>query len=129
MHLLPHHEAEGFFQRQVTVLNVFTQGIVDQGLIVAPAGSIDLAAKPGQDIVVDADGNTGLSGRRRVKCSTFSPAESVCSFTGWAVLYREVRRAHSQVARVTHGVTLRCYGHSCHGFTAVHFIFHDGANE
>jgi hypothetical protein len=61
-------------------MNVFTQSIVDQGLVVAPAGGVNLVTKPGQDVVVDANGDAGLSRRRRVKCSPFTLAEVLFLF-------------------------------------------------
>ena len=58
---LAKHAAQGALERLVGAPHVFAQGSIDQGLVVAAASVMHAALEPGDDVIVQADGNALLA--------------------------------------------------------------------
>jgi hypothetical protein len=63
--------SERFLEYAVLNLDVFSQGVIDQGLIAPSTGTMDLLPEPVQNISINSYGNPGLS-RSRVGHRTLS---------------------------------------------------------
>jgi hypothetical protein len=61
--LLPHDTAQGCFNGLGWRIDQLPQRLIDQRLVIAAAGVIYLLVKPGDDVVVQTDGDARLAGR------------------------------------------------------------------
>ena len=75
LQFLTDHFAQSSFQRIILGLDMVTQGLVDQGLIVATTSRMHLRSKPIQDIGIQAYGNTCFIWRRRDHGTLFCVAK------------------------------------------------------
>lgn len=81
---LTHHASHDFFERLCMRLDIFTQGVVDQRLVVAAARGMHLVTKPLQDVVIDPDRDARLAMHYRIDGATRSLAEVIGCFHRWS---------------------------------------------
>src|SRR5690606_27089963 len=62
LEFFPNDSADDGLKRFLLLSHKRAQGFVDQCLVVAAAGIVDLGSEPIEDIVINANGNAGLYG-------------------------------------------------------------------
>src|SRR5262249_49193343 len=75
--LFADHAPQRPFERLALLGDEFAQSEVDQRLVVAAAGRMDLFAKPCEDVVVEADRDPSLAGGHGHDRPAFAPSEVV----------------------------------------------------
>src|ERR1035437_2866712 len=74
---LAEHPTKGVLKRFPPPPNVLEESRIDKGLIVAPAGCMDLRFEPGKDGIIEPNGDARLRGRKGINRSTLGSAEIV----------------------------------------------------
>ena len=82
--LFAHYPPQNIFQRLLAILNVLTQSMIDECLIVAAARRMHFFAKPIQDIIIESNRDPRLATGHRVNRATLACAEIIFVFHGLA---------------------------------------------
>jgi hypothetical protein len=80
--LFAYNAAKRFFQRLLSILNMLAEDFVEQGLVVSAARLLDLVAEPGEDLVIDSDGDAGFPSADRNHRAALRITEIVFTFHG-----------------------------------------------
>jgi hypothetical protein len=75
--LLPNDVPQLLLDRVLAPANVLAQGVIHQGLVVASPRCVHLSAKPVQNLVIDPDGNAGLTGGQGINSSPYAFAKII----------------------------------------------------
>ena len=81
--LLAEDPAQSPFERLLPIGDVFPEREVDERLVVAAPRGVDSLAKPGEHVVVEANGDAGLSRGNRQNTAPLTPAEVVLLLHGY----------------------------------------------
>src|SRR5512138_1043459 len=77
---LANHDPNLVLQRFLVRFDMLTQGIVDQGLVIATTGRMDLLPEPSEYVVIDPDRDSCFPRRCLDRGTSFASPEIIFSF-------------------------------------------------